>query len=202
MGFRNSPLTAIENLYFGSTCEEAPQNAGAMQMDEIRMREADYSTLAKLEEAFERKDLLFFKTFLQNSKGLPLLLRVHSVCMLEHIGNEEMVEPLCKVLAEDPSPLTRHEAAFTLGQLGYSSAVPALVEAMQHDESPIVRHESAVALSSIGDDRAVPDLKKAIEDSDEDVRNSALIAFEYLDYLHRKRENASDKFAVKPKIRL
>jgi deoxyhypusine monooxygenase len=122
--------------------------------------------------------------------------------MLEHIGSEEMVESLCMVLAEDTSPLTRHEAAFTLGQLGYRSAVPALVEAMLHDESPIVRHESAVALSSIGDDEAIPDLKKAIEDEDEDVRNSALIAFEYLGYIRRKRESSSDKFAVKPKIRL
>jgi deoxyhypusine monooxygenase len=173
-----------------------------MQMDEMRMRDDDYKILAKLEEAFEKKDLSFFKSFLETSKGLPLLLRVHSVCMLEHIGNEELVGPLCMVLAEDPSPLTRHEAAFTLGQLGYHSAVPALVDAMLHDESPIVRHESAVALSSIGDDEVVPDLKKAIEDKDEDVRNSALIAFEYLGYLRRKRENVADKFAVKPKIRL
>lgn len=177
-------------------------SAGGLEMDETRMRDDDYKTLAKLEEAFERKDLSFFKSFLQNSKGLPLLLRVHSVCMLEHIGSEEMVESLCMVLAEDLSPLTRHEAAFTLGQLGYRSAVPALVEAMHHDESPIVRHESAVALSSIGDDEIIPDLKKAIEDEDEDVRNSALIAFEYLSYIRRKRESASDKFAVKPKIRL
>jgi hypothetical protein len=46
------------------------------------MRDDDYKTLAKLEEAFEKKDLSFFKSFLKTSKGLPLLLRVHSVCML------------------------------------------------------------------------------------------------------------------------
>lgn len=171
-------------------------------MTELRMRETDYKTLAVLEEAFERKDLAYFKLFLQKAKGLPLLLRVHSVCMLEHIGNDEIVEPLCRVLAEDPSPLTRHEAAFTLGQLGYRAAVPALVEAMLRDESPIVRHESAVALSSIGDDAIVPELKKAIEDKDEDVRNSALIAFEYLSYLRRKKESVADKMRAKPKIRL
>ncbi len=171
-------------------------------MDELRMQENDYEALAKLEEAFERKDLTYFKSFLQKSKGLPLLLRVHSVCMLEHIGNEEMVPPLCKVLSEDPSPLTRHEAAFTLGQLGLSSAIPALVEAMLHDSSPIVRHESAVALSSIGDDVVVPQLKIAIEDKDEDVRNSALIAFEYLTYLRVNREKAREGVTVKPKIRL
>jgi deoxyhypusine monooxygenase len=166
------------------------------------MRENDYEILTKLEEAFERRDLTYFKAFLEKSRGLPLLLRVHSVCMLEHIGNEEMVEPLCRVLGEDSSPLTRHEAAFTLGQLGYRSAVPALVKAMLHDASPIVRHESAVALSSIGDHAIVPQLKKAIEDKDEDVRNSALIAFEYLNYLRRKRENVREGVPVKPKIRL
>ena len=183
-----------------STREEF--GTGDELMDELRMQQNDYEVLAKLEEAFERKDLTFFKSFLQRSTGLPLLLRVHSVCMLEHIGNEDMVLPLCKVLREDPSPLTRHEAAFTLGQLGYASAVPALVEAMLHDASPIVRHESAVALSSIGDDAVVPQLKKAIEDKDEDVRNSALIAFEYLSYLRLKREKTHDGVPVKPKIRL
>jgi deoxyhypusine monooxygenase len=165
------------------------------------MENDDYGILEELEDAFERKDLKFFKTFLERSKDYPLLLRVHSVCMLEHIGNEEMVSSLCKVLKEDESPLTRHEAAFTLGQLGYRSAVPALIGSMLHDKSAIVRHESAVALSSIGDESVVPDLKKGIEDDDEDVRNSALIAFEYLTYLQKKRV-ASQAVTVKPKIRL
>ena len=48
----------------------------------------------------------------------------------------------------------------------------------------------------------IPDLSNAIEDEDEDVRNSALIAFEYLGYIRRKRESAAEKLAVKPKIRL
>ena len=167
----------------------------------LRMEEGDYEKLKQLEEAFERKDLAFFKAFLSDSRDFPLLLRVHSVCMLEHIGNEEMVDPLARVLKEDPSPLTRHEAAFTLGQLGFRSAVPALVDAMLRDESPIVRHESAVALSSIGDDDVISQLERAIEDKDEDVSNSALIAFEYLGYLRSKKRNESQEL-VKPRIRL
>ena len=172
-------------------------------MGQLQMRKEDYTALMKLEEAFERRDLSYFISFLKKSKEVPLLLRVHTVCMLEQIGNEDLVEPLCRVLKEDPSPLTRHEAAFTLGQLGYRSAVPALVEAMLNDESPIVRHESSVALSSIGDDSVLPQLEKAIRDRDEDVRNSALIAFEYLTYLQRKRvSTAKDAVVLKPKIRL
>lgn len=170
-------------------------------MGELRMSESDYATLAKLEEAYEKKDLSHFESLLASSRGLPLLLRVHAVCMLEHIGDESVVPSLCAVLKHDPSPLTRHEAAFTLGQLGFRSAGPALVAAMLSDESPIVRHESAVALSSIGDDTALPQLEKAIEDKDEDVSNSALIAFEYLSYLKRKRSE-TDPATVRPKIRL
>jgi deoxyhypusine monooxygenase len=169
-------------------------------MGNLQMSEEDYEVLKELEVAFERKDLSYFKSFLPTSRNLPLLLRVHSVCMLEHIGNEDMVAPLSQVLKEDSSPLTRHEAAFTMGQLGYRSAVPALVEAMLHDESPIVRHESAVALSSVGDPKVIPELKRAIDDKDEDVRNSALIAYEYLTYLQRKQD--TDDAAVKSKIRL
>jgi HEAT repeat protein len=164
------------------------------------MGKDDFATLAELEEAFERKDLHHFISLLNRSKELPLLLRVHAVCMLEHIGDESVVQPLCGILMEDPSPLTRHEAAFTLGQLGYRSAVPALVRAMLGDASPIVRHESAVALSSIGDYDVLPQLEEAVGDEDEDVSNSALIALEYLSYLKRKREGSND--APRPKIRL
>jgi len=168
-------------------------------MIQLRMRDEDYVTLDKLEQAFERKDLGYFISFLSSSKTLPLLLRVHAVCMLEHIGDERVVPALCKVLNEDPSPLTRHEAAFTLGQLGFRAAAPALVRAMLEDESAIVRHESAVALSSLGDQDSLPQLERAIADKDEDVRNSALIAWEYLSYLRKKQE---DNDSPKSKIRL
>ena len=191
----------MPGIFIFHPIDDGKNSGAALDVNRLRMEEADFEALDELEKAFERKDLMFFKAFLERSKDYPLLLRVHAVCMLEDIGNEEMVNPLCRVLKEDYSPLTRHEAAFTLGQLGYRSAVPALVESMLHDASPIARHESAVALSSIGDDSIVAQLKEAIEDEDEDVRNSALIAFEYLTYLQRRR-GASGNVAVKPKIRL
>ena len=165
-----------------------------------RMNAEAYEILTRLEEAFERKDISHFISFLDHSRELPLLLRVHAVCMLENLGDERVVPSLCRVLKDDPSPLTRHEAAFTLGQLGYKSAVSDLVTAMLKDPSPIVRHESAVALSSIGDDVALPELEKAIRDKDEDVSNSALIAWEYLSYLKQNQPGADN--LAKPKIRL
>ena len=74
-----------------------------------------------------------------------------------------------------------------------------MIEALFNDKSPIVRHESAVALSSIGDDSVLPELEKAIGDEDEDVSNSALIAFEYLSYLKQKLQSAD---GAKVRIRL
>lgn len=168
------------------------------------MREEDYALLKDLEKAFGRKDSEYITRFLRDSSDKPLLLRVHAVCMLEDVGDESSVPVLTQVLKHDPSPLTRHEAAFTLGQLGYQSAVPSLVEAMFSDVSPIVRHESAVALSSIGDVTALPELQKAIQDKDEDVSKSALTAYQYLNYLTRKGgiPTTGNQRAPKPKIRL
>ena len=85
-------------------------------------------------------------------------------------------------------------------KLEYRSALAALVETMRNDHRPNVRHESAVALSSIGDERALPELEKAIGDKDEDVSNSALIAFEYLSHLSQM--NRATPEAAKPRSRL
>jgi hypothetical protein len=50
-----------------------------MNIGNLQMSENDYETLKKLEDAFERRDLPYFKPFLENSRALPLLLRAHSV---------------------------------------------------------------------------------------------------------------------------
>ncbi len=145
----------------------------------------DFETLEKMEWAFSKGDVTFFEKVLNSRPSL--LLRIHTVCMLADMKNEQAVPALCKVLQEDPSPLARHEAAFSLGQQGFNSAVPALLEAMAKDDSVLVRHESAVALGSIGDERARTGLVKACEDPDEDVRLSAEIALADLDFLKRLR---------------
>jgi hypothetical protein len=145
----------------------------------------DFETLEKMEWAFSRGDVDFFKVVLD---GRPsLLLRIHAVCMLADMKNEKAVPVLCETLNLDPSPLVRHEAAFSLGQLEFKSAVPALLEAMANDESVLVRHESAVALGSIGDETARSGLNDRLRDLDEDVRLSAEVALADLDFLKRLR---------------
>ena len=145
----------------------------------------DFEMLEKMEWAFSKKDVDHFRTVLESRPSL--FLRVHAVCMLADLKDEDAVVPLAKVLREDPSPLIRHEAAFVLGQLGFKSAVPALIEAMGKDGSVLVRHESAVALGSIGDERARSGLERAAKDLDEDVRYSAEIALADLAFLKHLR---------------
>ncbi len=150
----------------------------------------DFDTLEKMEWAFSKGDITVFQRVMDSKPGI--LLRVHAVCMLAGMKNEEAVPLLCKSLHEDPSPLVRHEAAFSLGQLSFKSAVPALLKAMGEDGSVLVRHESAVALGSIGDDRAREGLSQALGDPDEDVRLSAEVALADLDFLKRLRTRTKE----------
>ena len=165
----------------------------AITDDETRRAPPDYSkdfdTLEKMEWAFSKGDVSFFKAVLDRKPSL--LLRIHAVCMLADMKDEEAVPALCETLKLDPSPLVRHEAAFSLGQLEFRSAVHSLMDAMANDNSVLVRHESAVALGSIGDDTARTGLIDRLQDPDEDVRLSAEVALADLDFLERLRERTS-----------
>ena len=143
----------------------------------------DFETLERMEWAFSKGEVAYFKKVLDDRPSI--VLRIHAVCMLADMKSEAAVPLLARALQEDPSPLVRHEAAFALGQLEFKSAVPALLRAMSNDVSVLVRHESAVALGSIGDERARDGLIARLADSDEDVRLSAEVALADLDFLKR-----------------
>lgn len=146
---------------------------------------ADFEILEKMEWAFSKGNTEYFAKVLDSRPSI--VLRIHAVCMLADMRNEQAISLLSNSLLKDPSPLVRHEAAFAMGQLEFKSGVPALIEAMNHDESVLVRHESAVALGSIGDERAREGLIARLEDADEDVRLSAECALADLDFLRRLR---------------
>src|SRR5216683_4665601 len=75
----------------------------------------DFETLEKMEWAFSKGDVDFFRLVLDSRPSL--LLRIHAVCMLADMKDEKAVPALSESLKQDPSPLVRHEAAFALGQL-------------------------------------------------------------------------------------
>ena len=143
----------------------------------------DFETLERMEWAFSKGEVAYFKKVLNDRPSI--VLRIHAVCMLADMKSEASVPLLARALQEDPSPLVRHEAAFALGQLEFKSAVPALLRALSNDVSVIVRHESAVALGSIGDEGARDELIARLSDLDEDVRLSAEVALADLDFLKK-----------------
>jgi HEAT repeat protein len=154
-------------------------------MPRIPDHSKDFETLERMEWAFSKGDISYFKTVLDSRPSI--VLRIHAVCMLADMKNEAAIPSLSSALLNDPSPLVRHEAAFAMGQLEFKSGVPSLIEAMERDSSVLVRHESAVALGSIGDERARDGLIARLDDSDEDVRLSAECALADLDFLKRLR---------------
>ena len=154
---------------------------------------ADFEKLEKMEWAFSKGDIAYFKQILDSRPSI--VLRIHAVCMLADMKNESAIPLLAQALRTDPSPLVRHEAAFAMGQLEYKSGVPALIEAMSKDESVLVRHEAAVALGSIGDERARDELVGRLADPDEDVRLSAECALADLDFLKKLRTRTGPYFS-------
>jgi deoxyhypusine monooxygenase len=124
-----------------------------------------------MEEEFQKKNAAVFVTAIRADRSL--VLRGHAVTILAEWGGETGVAALSDVLLNDPDPLVRHEAAFSMGQIGLTSANAALERAVLTDAEAVVRHESAAALGSIGSQSCAPTLTRALKDRDEIVINSA-----------------------------
>ena len=95
---------------------------------------------------------------------------------------------LLDVLANEESPLLRHEAAFGLGILKGRSEMEALTRAMLHDPHEIVRHEAAIALAEVGDEGCLPALERALEDVSGAVVDSARYASQNIQFRSIKQE--------------
>ena len=137
----------------------------------VTHKDGDLTKLIECDKAFEKMDLNFFITLLQQDESISV--RTRCVCILADIGDNSVVPVLSEILKNDETPLVRHEAAFTLGQLGFPQCVTHLIEAMLTDIDHVVRHESAVALGSIGDEVARDALIRATSDEDQLVSHSA-----------------------------
>lgn len=126
-------------------------------------------------------------TKILNDQQTPLFERYRAMFRLRDIGTDEA----CLALAtgfQDPSALFKHEIAYVFGQLSNPVTVPSLVQVLSdNSEAPMVRHEAAEALGSIATDDVLPVLKKFKEDSDEVVRDSAVVALDMYEY-----ENSTD----------
>lgn len=130
----------------------------------------------KTSVASNRQDVadLFVKLIsLYEIPKVPVRFKI--VHELSSIDRPESVDLLKRALAQDESPLVKHEAASSLGQIGDISSMPDLVRAME-DNDWIVRHEAAMALDTIGDETVLPVLSKHLADPDPAVAASCEVA--------------------------
>ncbi len=108
--------------------------------------------------------------------------RIQAAFHLENALKDENVLVLCKGLMTDPSPIVRHEFAFSLGETAHPRvAGDYLMKAVETDENIFVRHEALLALSTLGREEFVPFIKKFLKDKDLEMRESAEIALQRLE---------------------
>lgn len=107
--------------------------------------------------------------------------RIQAAFHLENNANDAAVDALGKALLTDPSPIVRHECAFSLGETGHpDKAAPYLMKAIATDKSVFVVHESLLALATLGDQNFIPFIKRYLTHPNADIAESAEIALERL----------------------
>jgi HEAT repeat protein len=141
--------------------------------------------IEEMEKEFNNKNSEFFNKLAFHHDPV---IRTRAICIIAEIRGEEAVNTISKVLANDIDDLVRHEAAFSLGQLCFTSGIQALSDAVKNDSSIFVRHEAAVALGVIGSEDARGILVDALNDTNEEVKKSAIVALANLDYIFRSKK--------------
>ena len=141
--------------------------------------------IEEMENEFNNQNSEFFNKLAFHHDPV---IRTRAICIIAEISGEEAVNTISKVLAKDIDDLVRHEAAFSLGQLGFTSGIKALADAVKNDSSIFVRHEAAIALGVIGSEDARGILIDALNDSNEEVKKSAIVALANLDYIFRSKK--------------
>ncbi len=107
--------------------------------------------------------------------------RIQAAFQLENNADDVTVAVLGKALLSDPSPIVRHECAFSLGETGHpDKAASYLIQAIQTDQHVFVVHEALLALGTLGDQTFIPFITKYLTHKNKDIAESAEIALERL----------------------
>ena len=105
--------------------------------------------------------------------------RIQAAFHLEHEPDDEACHILGKGLQTDPSPIVRHEFAFSLGETANPKIASAyLMEAVENDPNIFVRHEAVLALATLGKKEFIPFIQKFINDPEPEMAESAVIALQ------------------------
>lgn len=93
------------------------------------------------------------------------------------------IEILAYSLQNDPSPIVRHEAAYTLGEKQNKLCIEPLIQAIKNDSHKIVVHEAMLALANLGAinyPESQTTILGQLHYPDEDVVDTAEIALQRL----------------------
>lgn len=105
--------------------------------------------------------------------------RIQAAFHLENAVKDENILKLVKALQTDPSPIVRHEFAFSLGETASMTiAAPALMKAVEEDKNVFVRHEAILALATLGKEEFIPFIEKYLDDPEIEMAESAEIALQ------------------------
>lgn len=107
--------------------------------------------------------------------------RIQAAFHLENALENESLNALIKGLFTDPSPIVRHEFAFSLGETSHSElAGKYLMKAVETDKNIFVRHEAILALATLGRPEFKKFIKKFLDDTEPEMAESAKIALQRL----------------------
>ncbi len=108
--------------------------------------------------------------------------RIDAAFKLENIADEASIKALAKAMFTDPSPIVRHECAFSLGETAApKQAGHCLMKAIETDKSSFVVHEALMALGTLGDHSFASFIKKYLHHPDHDIAESAEIALQRIE---------------------
>ena len=111
--------------------------------------------------------------------------RIQAAFHLENALNDESIRKLGKALLTEPSPIVRHEFAFSLGENAKPKiASPYLMKAVETDKNIFVRHEAILALATLGKQEFKNFIKRFLKDSEPEMAESAKIALQRLDNIN------------------
>ena len=100
---------------------------------------------------------------------------------------DEVADLLEHVLKNDKNDIVKHEACFQLGEHKMREKISALLDAAMNDPSEIVRHEATEALGLMQAFEFRDVIKKILGDSNEGVRQTAVMVLKQLDRLENAR---------------
>ena len=109
--------------------------------------------------------------------------RIQAAFHLESAKKDSSIMALAKALETEPSPIVRHEIAFSLGETAHPTiAAPALMKSVEFDKNVFVRHEAILALATLGKDEFIPFIKRFLNEPEVEMAESAEIALQRIQF--------------------